>query len=611
MVYLLLLEFLIIADAPIGYAKTATASLEKFISAEEATQKATRQAKLGPLYSAGEVKLAYDSQGRPWYIVNFLLTEPSHQKSVLGKRIVLNPGTGNKVQDELVLKEMDAWISREEAARSAFHLFELENDYKMSEARFNYDESSENIWHSVELSPLNETLPHKRLDTLPIYDSQGRAWYVVSLLRTNPENPGESFFEKKIVLSVHEGQKTTHEAVLKEFFARETDIPPDVDPLTRKVMDAIPPPSSKMPLTKNRWLLMALLGTGVGLFLAGMRKLKKMKWAVNYYDLIFGSAVVVQFTLAIFLLSDHFLAIFLLTSAIGTLTSWAMMKASGTPGGNTDWKISKRQKMPLRKLTWSDLIVPQEVLADLKRLARLIEHPEVTSQLGIDPPKGVLLYGPPGTGKTTIAKVIADEVKASFYCISQADIFAKWMGETEHHIQKIFEEARNNLPSIIFIDEIEALMSKRGSHESGFWADKAVSQILQEIDGMQDSSHLFVIGATNMPDQVDPALLRGGRLSTQIEIPLPGRPEREKLFSLYLKTVKKAEDVRIPELMDLSEDLSGADIKEICQRTILEIFEAGQNKTLVVQQKDLITAIQKYQKSSRVYRVPDYFKHQN
>ena len=305
---------------------------------------------------------------------------------------------------------------------------------------------------------------------------------------------------------------------------------------------------------------------------------------------------------------EHFTAIFLVTSAIGTMTSWVMMKASGNPAGEADWKIAKRKKAPSRSLTWSDLIVPQEVLADLKRLARLIEHPELTSQLGIDPPKGVLLYGPPGTGKTTIAKVIADEVKASFYCISQADIFGKWMGETEHHIQKIFEEARKNRPSIIFIDEIEALMSKRGGHESGFWADKAVSQILQEIDGMQDSSHLFVIGATNMPDQVDPALLRGGRLSTQIEIPLPGKLEREKLFSLYLKTVKKADDVHLLELMDLSEGLSGADIKEICQRAILEIFDTGAQKILVVEQRDLIAAIQKYQKSSRVYRVPEYFK---
>ena len=125
----LLLLGLATAGIPAAAAKTAT--LEEFISTEEAIQKATRQAKLGPLYSTGEVKLAYDSQGQPWYSVDFSLTEPSYQKTVFGKRIILDPVNGNKIEDKAVLKEMNAWISREEATRAAFRLFGLEKDYEV------------------------------------------------------------------------------------------------------------------------------------------------------------------------------------------------------------------------------------------------------------------------------------------------------------------------------------------------------------------------------------------------------------------------------------------------------------------------------------------------
>lgn len=265
----------------------------------------------------------------------------------------------------------------------------------------------------------------------------------------------------------------------------------------------------------------------------------------------------------------------------------------------------EKQKPNVTKLTWDDLILQDEVITELKRLVKVIENSDTTLKLGIEPPKGVLLYGPPGTGKTTIAKVIANEAKASFFSISQADIFSKWLGESEKNIKKIFDEARRFKPAIIFIDEIDAVVAKRGG-EAGAWTDKTVNQILQEIDGLKDSSYVFVIGATNVPDMIDPALLRGGRLSTQIEIPSPGKIERQKLFSLFLKNIPVVDDLNLEELVKNSDGYSGADIKEICQRAILAKFDQnGPGATLI--QADLIASIQKYKKYSKAYDIPSYF----
>ena len=268
----------------------------------------------------------------------------------------------------------------------------------------------------------------------------------------------------------------------------------------------------------------------------------------------------------------------------------------------------EKQKPLLKKLNWSELILQEEVTAELKRFVKIIENPDITRKLGIEPPKGVLIYGPPGTGKTTIAKVIANEANASFFSIGAADINTKWFGESERKIKNIFEEARKYKPSIIFIDEIESIVSKRGGHEGWEYMDKLVSQILQEIDGMKDTAHVFIIGATNIPDAIDPALLRGGRLSTQIEIPLPGKPEREKLFDLFLKKTNKTADVNLGELAGLAEGYSGADIQDICQRAILDVFDKSGGEAKEVAQTDLKESLQKYKKSSKAYNVPEYIK---
>jgi transitional endoplasmic reticulum ATPase len=121
-----------------------------------------------------------------------------------------------------------------------------------------------------------------------------------------------------------------------------------------------------------------------------------------------------------------------------------------------------REKLTVKKMHWQDLVLQEETMHTLKRLVKLIENPDTTKAIGIDAPKGVLLYGPPGTGKTTIARVIANEANASFFAISAGDIYSKWLGESEKKIKKLFAEARKHKPSIIFIDEIDAMMSVRG-----------------------------------------------------------------------------------------------------------------------------------------------------
>jgi transitional endoplasmic reticulum ATPase len=181
--------------------------------------------------------------------------------------------------------------------------------------------------------------------------------------------------------------------------------------------------------------------------------------------------------------------------------------------------------------TWESLILPLAIKAQLQQLQRVIEDPEAARRFGVEPPTGLLLAGPPGTGKTTIAKVLAAQARCSFYPISGADVTSKWVGESERNIRQLFERARENRPSIIFIDEIDAIAGRRGEFQAH---DSQVNQLLAEIDGVSGQRGVFVIGASNRPDELDPALLRGGRLSRTIILGLPD--EEARLAILRLQT---------------------------------------------------------------------------
>jgi transitional endoplasmic reticulum ATPase len=176
----------------------------------------------------------------------------------------------------------------------------------------------------------------------------------------------------------------------------------------------------------------------------------------------------------------------------------------------------------------------------------------------------VLLTGPPGTGKTTVAKVLAAQAQCSFYAVSAGDVTSMWLGESERNIQRLFERARQNRPSI-FIDEIDAIASKRGEWGS---YDRQINELLQEMDGIGGQQGVFVLAATNRPDQLDPALLRGGRLSRSIEIPLPDLVGRRALVRLFTKRMPLI-GVNLHRLAMATEGASGADLRALCQQAAL------------------------------------------
>jgi len=214
------------------------------------------------------------------------------------------------------------------------------------------------------------------------------------------------------------------------------------------------------------------------------------------------------------------------------------------------------------RLTWDDVVLDPRTKRELRQMQLMIEKPDLARDLGVDPPTGILLKGAPGTGKTTIARVLANEAKCHFHAITPADINQMYVGESEKRVHRLFEEARAHPPAIIFIDEIDALLPSRQGGVA-IHSDKVVNQFLQEMDGMTPNHQVLVVGATNRPDMLDPAVRRGGRLSREIEIPLPGRDARIELLRLFTRGVKLADDVDLPALAEQTEGLSGADLRAV------------------------------------------------
>ena len=188
-----------------------------------------------------------------------------------------------------------------------------------------------------------------------------------------------------------------------------------------------------------------------------------------------------------------------------------------------------------------------------------LRHPEIFERLGIQPPKGVLLYGPPGTGKTLIAKAVANEVDAHFITLSGPEIMSKYYGESEKGLREKFEEAEQNAPAIIFIDEIDSIAPKRAEVQ-GEVERRVVAQLLALMDGLKGRGQVIVIAATNLPDSIDPALRRGGRFDREIEIGIPDKKGRLEIFQVHTRGVPLSEDVRVEEFANTTHGFVGADI---------------------------------------------------
>ena len=244
-------------------------------------------------------------------------------------------------------------------------------------------------------------------------------------------------------------------------------------------------------------------------------------------------------------------------------------------------------------------------LEEIKQEIRLkmiypFSHPELAAKYGISVGGGLLLWGPPGTGKTMMAKAIAHEIDATFFVISPAQILSKCVGQAAQNIRKLLEASRQEAKSVIFIDEIEALVPKRKSDSSTVMA-RVVPQILQEIEGFDrkgDRALLFV-GATNKPWMLDEAIMRPGRFDTRVYVGLPDAPARYKLLEIHLDNRPMADDVDLGLLCDRLEGYSGADIKNICQQAAQAAFMdalAGGDERLVTQQ-DLLNIIERQKPS--------------
>jgi 26S proteasome regulatory subunit T3 len=196
-----------------------------------------------------------------------------------------------------------------------------------------------------------------------------------------------------------------------------------------------------------------------------------------------------------------------------------------------------------------------------------LTHPELYQQIGIDPPRGVLLYGPPGTGKTMLAKAVANHTTAAFIRVCGSEFVQKYLGEGPKMVRDVFRLAKENAPSIVFIDEIDAIATKR--YDSGTGADREVQRILVELltqmDGFDQNTNVKVIMATNRQDTLDPALLRPGRLDRKIEFPHPDRRQKRLIFQVITNKMNLSEDVDLEEYINRPEKISAADIASICQ----------------------------------------------
>jgi transitional endoplasmic reticulum ATPase len=221
-----------------------------------------------------------------------------------------------------------------------------------------------------------------------------------------------------------------------------------------------------------------------------------------------------------------------------------------------------------------------------------LRNAESFRRLCIEAPKGILLYGPPGTGKTMLAKAVANESEANFITVKGSALLSKWYGESEKRVEEIFRKARQVAPSIIFLDELDALVPLRGSAAGEPRAtERIVNQLLSEIDGLEELRGVVVIGATNRPDIIDPALLRPGRFDELIMVPVPDIESRRKIFQVHLQKMPLAKDVDLDELVQMTEQYTGADVAALVRKAgRLALREDMQSQT--VSQKHFLAAIQ-------------------
>jgi len=230
-------------------------------------------------------------------------------------------------------------------------------------------------------------------------------------------------------------------------------------------------------------------------------------------------------------------------------------------------EVKEEERVP--EVTYEDIGGLKREIDSVREIIELpIRHPELFQRLGVKPPKGVLLHGPPGTGKTLLAKAVANESGANFYSINGPEIMSKWYGQSEENLRKIFEDAEKNTPAIIFIDEIDAIAPKR-EEVTGEVERRVVSQLLTMMDGLKGRGKVIVIGATNRPDSLDPALRRPGRFDREIEIGVPNQEGRLEILQIHSRNMPLAKDVNLKKLAEKTYGFVGADLEALCKEAAM------------------------------------------
>lgn len=225
---------------------------------------------------------------------------------------------------------------------------------------------------------------------------------------------------------------------------------------------------------------------------------------------------------------------------------------------------------------WDQVGGLEDVKEELKEAVEWpLKNPEVFSRMGIRPPKGILLFGPPGCGKTLLARAVATESEANFITIKGPEVFSKWVGESEKAIREVFRKGRMASPAVIFFDEIDSIVPRRGMGygDSGV-TGRVISQLLTEMDGIISLEDIVVIAATNRPDIVDPAILRPGRFDRLIYVPEPQQKARLEILKLYTKGMPLTKDVDLPRLAGMTKSYSGADIEALCREAALHALRS-------------------------------------
>jgi transitional endoplasmic reticulum ATPase len=248
-------------------------------------------------------------------------------------------------------------------------------------------------------------------------------------------------------------------------------------------------------------------------------------------------------------------------------------------------------------VNWKDIGGLEKVKEELAEAIEWpLKHADLFNEADIKPPKGILLYGPPGTGKTMIAKAVATTSESNFISVKGPELLSKWVGESEKGVREIFRKARQAAPCVVFFDEIDAIAPHRGSGGEAHVTERVISQMLTEMDGLEDLKGVVIIGATNRPDILDEALLRPGRFDRMLEVPIPDKEARKQIFLIHTGKKPLDADVKMEKLVDMTDGMTGADIAAFvnaaAMSAIKEHIESKEGK-LRVKMKHFEAAIEK------------------